>query len=191
MPTHGRGDDCRRHPRHVQVGPLLRSQVASSTKPTRRTPTRMQHRPMNRRNTRCNKKSHDLLLTGSPTSHRKPSTLPKGVRTHVANREPRCQQAMAATASERLRQQNECRDRIGTKQFSNTDTDYHSDSSRPHLLTARTRAGVIQCTHRRGVNRQRSDGHAPPSSELRHYTAYPEVGTEATWAQPLCREELS
>ena len=31
---------------------------------------------------------------------------------------------------------------------------------------------------------------APHSSEFRHYTAYPE-NPEATWAQPLTREELS
>ena len=32
---------------------------------------------------------------------------------------------------------------------------------------------------------------APLSSELRHCTAYPEFHPEATWAQPLVREELS
>ena len=31
---------------------------------------------------------------------------------------------------------------------------------------------------------------APHSLEFRHYTAYPEI-PEATWAQPLTREELS
>src|SRR5271163_30695 len=31
---------------------------------------------------------------------------------------------------------------------------------------------------------------APHSSEFRHYTSYPE-NPEATWAQPLSREELS
>jgi hypothetical protein len=34
-------------------------------------------------------------------------------------------------------------------------------------------------------------GDAPLSSELRHCTAYPELLPEATWAQPLSREELS
>jgi hypothetical protein len=35
------------------------------------------------------------------------------------------------------------------------------------------------------------NGDAPLSSELRHCTAYPELCPEATWAQPLGREELS
>jgi hypothetical protein len=43
----------------------------------------------------------------------------------------------------KLKRQKECRDRIGAKQTSNTDMDYQSDSSRPHLLTAKTHAGVI------------------------------------------------
>jgi hypothetical protein len=38
-----------------------------------------------------------------------------------------------------LRRQKECCDRIGTKRISDTDRDCRSDSSRPHLLTARTR----------------------------------------------------
>jgi len=41
-----------------------------------------------------------------------------------------------------------CRDRIGTKQSSNTDTDYRRDSSRPHLLAARTHAGVTNTVAR-------------------------------------------
>ena len=83
---------------------------------------------------------------------------------------------------ERLRRQKECRYRIGTKRISNTDADCHSDSYRPHLLTARTHGGVTKCTHNRRLT---PDGHAPLSSELRHCTAYPEHRPEATWAQPL------
>jgi hypothetical protein len=44
-----------------------------------------------------------------------------------------------------------------------------------------------RCTHK-GFD---ASGDAPLSSELRHCTAYPEFLPEATWAQPLSREELS
>jgi hypothetical protein len=44
----------------------------------------------------------------------------------------------------------ECRDRIGTKRISNMDTDYRSDSCRPHLLTASRHAVSQQCTHKGG-----------------------------------------
>jgi hypothetical protein len=57
-----------------------------------------------------------------------------------------------------------------------------------HLLTARTHAGVTQLRTHEGFD---ANGGAPLSSELRHCTAYPEFHPEATWAQPLVREELS
>ena len=44
----------------------------------------------------------------------------------------------------KLRRQNECRNRIGTRRIS--DRDCRWDSSRPHLLTARTHAGVVTVT---------------------------------------------
>jgi hypothetical protein len=45
-----------------------------------------------------------------------------------------------------------------------------------------------RCAHIRGFD---ANGAAPLSSELRHCTAYPAFHPEATWAQPLAREELS
>jgi hypothetical protein len=45
-----------------------------------------------------------------------------------------------------------------------------------------------RCMHRKGFG---AGGDAPLSSELRHCTAYREFHPEATWAQPLVREELS
>ena len=44
----------------------------------------------------------------------------------------------------KLKQQKECRNRIGTRRIS--DVDYRRDSSRPHLLTARTHGGVVTFT---------------------------------------------
>jgi hypothetical protein len=59
----------------------------------------------------------------------------------------------------------------------------------PHLLTARAHRGAntLHCGMfgSRHINRL-----APLSSELWHCTAYP-AEPEATWAQPLAREELS
>ena len=61
-----------------------------------------------------------------------------------------------------------------------------------HLLTARTHAGVTQVHAHKGIWSPPAGGRtAPLSSELRHCTAYPEFRPEATWAQPLGREELS
>ncbi|MDT5352076.1 MAG: hypothetical protein QOJ56_608, partial [Mycobacterium sp.] len=60
----------------------------------------------------------------------------------------------------------------------------------PHLLTARAHTGVpTRCT-RDEADPAREPAAAPLSSELWHYKAYPEI-PEATWAQPLTREELS
>jgi hypothetical protein len=60
-----------------------------------------------------------------------------------------------------------------------------------HLLTASAHLGAQRCAHRRGllVRPRRVAGHTPHSSELRHCTAYP-AEPEATWAQPVTREEL-
>jgi hypothetical protein len=82
--------------------------------------------------------------------------------------------------------------RIGAGQILNTNTDYRSDSSRPHLLTARTHAGVITVHALKGIEHPTANqpGAAPLSSKLWHYTAYP-AEPEATWAQPLSRGELS
>lgn len=52
--------------------------------------------------------------------------------------------------SRKLRRQKECRSQIGTRRMS--DRDCRSDSSRPHLLTARTHGGVVSVTSRRGVS---------------------------------------
>ncbi|MDT5199051.1 MAG: hypothetical protein QOH34_573 [Mycobacterium sp.] len=64
--------------------------------------------------------------------------------------------------------------------------------TRTHIALTSSRPGHTgvspTCTHDRG---SAPDGGAPPSSELRHCTAYPELRPEATWAQPLGREELS
>jgi len=57
-----------------------------------------------------------------------------------------------------------------------------------HLLAARTHGGVTELRAPEGFD---ASGDAPLSSELRHCTAYPESHPEATWAQPLGREELS
>jgi hypothetical protein len=59
----------------------------------------------------------------------------------------------------------------------------------PHLLTARAHEGAK--TLHNGMRRPGiSPAAAPLSSELWHHTAYP-AEPEATWAQPLTREELS
>src|SRR5271169_3678458 len=64
--------------------------------------------------------------------------------------------------------------------------------ARTHIALTSSRPGHTGvsplCTHDGGPA---PDGDAPPSSELRHCTAYPVLHPEATWAQPLGREELS
>jgi hypothetical protein len=75
------------------------------------------------------------------------------------------------------------RNRIGTRRI--WDRDYRSDSSRPHLLTAMTRAGV-----NRSPERKR---HEQPAARRRSHPSRRSFGTarriwkppEATWAQPL------
>ena len=59
----------------------------------------------------------------------------------------------------------------------------------PHLLTARAQ-GCQHVAHGMRRTSQIRPAAAPLSSELWHYTAYP-AEPEATWAQPLTREELS
>jgi len=61
------------------------------------------------------------------------------------------------------------RNRIGKTDW---DRDYRSDSSRPHLLTAMTRAVSIVHLNGRGTNDRRQAADRTPSSELRHCTAY-------------------
>ncbi len=64
----------------------------------------------------------------------------------------------------------------------------------PHLLAARTHAGVAYRNTHRGGRAVGTTARAPLSSELRHCTACPRPKpsvVEATWAQPLIREELS
>ena len=59
----------------------------------------------------------------------------------------------------------------------------------PHLLAARAHRGA--CTVYRDEAEPADEPVAAPlSTELWHCTAYPEI-PEATWAQPLSREELS
>src|SRR5271168_4815664 len=84
--------------------------------------------------------------------------------------------ARAQRNSERIRLPTECRNRIGTRRFS--DGDYRPDyahSFRPHLLTAKTHAGVttFTCTEEAPPPTATPPA-APLSSELRHCTAYPE-----------------
>jgi hypothetical protein len=59
----------------------------------------------------------------------------------------------------------------------------------PHLLAPRAHAGAPLHI---GEKAWQYTTTAPLSSELWHHTAYPaESKPEATWAQPLSREELS
>jgi hypothetical protein len=59
----------------------------------------------------------------------------------------------------------------------------------PHLRTARAHEGAN--TLHNGMSSQAYQPTAAPlSTELWHHTAYP-AEPEATWAQPLTREELS
>ncbi len=81
-------------------------------------------------------------------------------------------------------------DRIGTTQSPDIDPDYHWNSFVPHLLAVAPRA-VNRTIARKQEHRKPDDlGNRTPLVELRHYTPYPET-PEATWAQPLTREELS
>jgi hypothetical protein len=91
----------------------------------------------------------------------------------------------------RLRRRKRSRSRIATKWSWISDTDCRRDSFRSHLLTARAHGDAIGA--RWGEEpKPEGPGTAPLSSELRHHTAYPaESKPEATWAQPLIREELS
>jgi hypothetical protein len=59
----------------------------------------------------------------------------------------------------------------------------------PHLLAARAHRGA-NLLHSGMVWSRHINRLAPLSSELWHCTAYP-AEPEATWAQPLTREELS
>jgi hypothetical protein len=60
----------------------------------------------------------------------------------------------------------------------------------PHHLAARAHEGANTFAQRDETARQSNSAAAPLSSELWHHTAYP-TESEATWAQPLTREELS
>ena len=59
----------------------------------------------------------------------------------------------------------------------------------PHLLTARAHRGA-NTLHSGMIGSRHVFRLTPLSSELWHCTAYP-AEPEATWAQPLTREELS
>ncbi len=85
---------------------------------------------------------------------------------------------------ERRVSRKKCRNRIGTRWIS--DGNYRPDSSRPHLLTARTHAGVITFTYTGEV---RMPGQRPAyrtplvgASALHGVSG---TSPEATWAQPL------
>src|SRR6202034_2584659 len=82
-----------------------------------------------------------------------------------------------------------CRGRIRTKWSSVSDTDCRLDSLR--LTSSRPgHTGVpARCT-RDEADPADEPVAAPLSTELWHCTAYP-GNPEATWAQPLSREELS
>jgi hypothetical protein len=147
-----------RHPRDVPVGPLLRSRDTPSAQLVRQlaasTPHRTTVQHWETATTVCNNKGHDLLLPGSPTAF--------GIQKHSKSESLR-----------KLRQQRECRNRIGTRRIWDTDYRWYR-SSRPHLLTAGTHAGVATVTCTGGA--EKPDGtppNAPLSSELRHCTAYP------------------
>ncbi|ETB44611.1 hypothetical protein O975_01535 [Mycobacterium avium subsp. paratuberculosis 11-1786] len=77
MPAQRRGDHRDRHPRNIQVGPLLRRHGGPLVKLVGQQPARAQHRPStptgNSRKTVRDNKSHDLLLPEArPTATRQP-----------------------------------------------------------------------------------------------------------------------
>ena len=80
--------------------------------------------------------------------------------------------------------------RIGTERSPDIDPDYHWNSLVPHLLAVATRAAFRTIPRKQEYRTRKYRETAPHSIEFRHYTAYPEI-PEATWAQPLSREELS
>lgn len=135
-----------RHTCHIPVGPLLRGPGERCAKRVRQTPTHPQQRPCPpfRRtgNTLWNNKSHDPSWSCSS-----PAGSPISVRHSERHN---CATSDMRSNSRKLRRQKECRSQIGTRRMS--DRDCRSDSSRPHLLTARTHGGVVSVTSRRGVS---------------------------------------
>ena len=114
------------------MGPLLGSQVEKPAKPSRHASTRLQLRPaMNRRNTMCENKSHDLLL---------PEARPASTSHHaLISTRANYAQAQPNQSPSTLRRQLKCSDRFGTKHISSLGKDYRSDSfrltsSRPALI---------------------------------------------------------
>jgi hypothetical protein len=163
-----------RHPRHVPVGPLLRSRQTPSAQLVRQLPARMPHGATVRHwvagNTVCNNKGHDFLGPGEPDRPRHPEAF----RNHSARCKPTHSDGCVRECPRKLRQRKECRNRVGTRRI--WDRDYRRDSSRPHLLSAGTHAGVVTLTC---TEEAEMPGGKPPntplSSELRHCTAYPEL----------------
>src|ERR1700694_46154 len=87
------------------------------------------------------------------------------------------------------------RGRAGTTLNLDTDEVYRWYSlGVPHLLAAGAHAGAV-CRNAHGEDaRAERPARAPLSSELRHCTACPRPkssAAEATWTQPLIREDLS
>ena len=86
--------------------------------------------------------------------------------------------------SKKLRRRKEGRNRFGTRRIS--DRDRRWDSSRPHLLTAGTHAGVTTFTYTEEA--QRPDGNRRTHPSRRSFGTARRIGAyrpEATWAQPL------
>jgi hypothetical protein len=166
-----------RHPRHVQVGPLLRSRDTPSAQLVRQLAARTPHRTTVQHwetaTTVCNNKGHDLLLPGSPTAF--------GIQKHSKSE-----------CLRKLRQQRECRNRIGTRRIWDTDYRWYR-SSRPHLLTAGTHAGVVTVTCTGGA--EKPDGNTAERTPLVGASALHGVsGTESQkplGLNPWVREELS
>jgi hypothetical protein len=66
-------------------------------------------------------------------------------------------------SSRRPSRPSQCGDRIGTKRTLNTSRDSRWDSSRPHLLTAKTHAGVTTAHAQKGIGRPTANRQAHPS----------------------------
>ncbi len=94
-------------------------------------------------------------------SCRKPDQLVSCAPGHVRQPALSVRNARSSELPKKLRRQKECRNRIGTRRISHRD--YRWDSSRPHLLTARTHGGVttVTCTEEAQNARRRPVKHTP------------------------------